>query len=112
MSELITPDIKRLRVESGDGTCKDYRIVGGSVEVRNFAAGEQPDDNTGWWWTLRPEQLSEHVERNTVVAQWLERRLGWRQLLRACVGEELRTGDMQKPQSGNAWVPSGVLGLS
>jgi hypothetical protein len=24
-----------------------------------------------FWWRLTPEQLSIHVERNTVVAQWL-----------------------------------------
>jgi hypothetical protein len=37
---------------------------------------------------LTPQQLSTHVERNTVVAQWLERRLGWRRLLQACVSQE------------------------
>jgi hypothetical protein len=31
--------------------------------------------------------LSSHVRGNTPVARWLERSLGWRRLLRACVGQ-------------------------
>ena len=80
----------RLRLESGDGSlAKEYRIEDGIVEVRTL------DPEVGSvrcsesvWWRLSPEQLSIHVERNTVVAQWLERRLGWRRLLQACVGQE------------------------
>ncbi len=43
---------------------------------------------------LTPEQLSIHVERNTVVAQWLERRLGWRRLLQACVDQGPSMGEV------------------
>ena len=79
----------RLRLGSGDGSpAKEYRIEDGNVEVRAL----DPEDGSvrrtgGVWWRLTPEQLSNHVERNTVVAQWLERRLGWRRLLQACVGQ-------------------------
>ena len=72
----------RLRLESGDGSsAKEYRIEDGNVEVRRRRTGSI-------WWRLTPQQLRIHVERNTVVAQWLERRLGWRRLLQACVGQE------------------------
>jgi hypothetical protein len=80
----------RLRLESGDGSsAKEYRIEDGNVEVRPVdPKGGSPRRTGSDWWRLTPEQLSIHVERNTVVAQWLERRLGWRRLLQACVGQE------------------------
>ena len=78
----------RLRLESGN-SAKEYRIEDGNVEVRTLDPESGSDRRTGSvWWQLTPEQLSIHVERNTVVAQWLERRLGWRRLLLACVGQE------------------------
>jgi len=80
----------RLRVESGDGCpAKEYRIEDGSVEVRTLDPEGGSVRQTGSvWWRLTPEQLSAHVERNTVVAQWLEHRLGWRRLLQACLDQE------------------------
>ena len=83
----------RLRLESGNGSpAKDYRIEDGNVEVRMLDredGSDRSDRCTGSIWSrLSPEQLSIHVERNTVVAKWLERRLGWRRLLQACVGQE------------------------
>ncbi len=83
----------RLLLESGDGSpVKEYRIEDGNVEVRTL----DPDGgSTGSvWWRLTPEQLCIHVERNTVVAQWLERRLGWRRLLQACVDQEPSMGEV------------------
>ncbi len=79
----------RLRLESCDGSpAKEYRIEDGNVEVRTLDPEGRSVRRTGSvWWRLTPEQLSIHVERNTVVAQWLERRLGWRRLLQACVGQ-------------------------
>jgi hypothetical protein len=78
----------RLRLESGDGSpAKEYRIEPGSVEVRVLDPEGIQRAGRGWW-RLTPEQLSIHVERNTVVAQWLEHRLGWRRLLQACVAQE------------------------
>jgi hypothetical protein len=55
-----------------------------SVQVRTLAS----DGAKSVWRTLTPGKLSEHVEQNTVVAQWLEHRMGWRRLLLACVGEQ------------------------
>jgi hypothetical protein len=78
----------RLRLESGN-PAKEYRIEDGNVEVRMLDPEDGSDRCTGSIWSrLTREQLSFHVERNTVVAQWLERRLGWRRLLQACVGQE------------------------
>jgi hypothetical protein len=79
----------RLRLESGDGSqAKEYRIEDGNVEVRTLDPEGGSVRGTGVWWRLTPEQLSFHVKGNSVVAQWLERRLGWRRLLQACVGQE------------------------
>ncbi len=87
MSEMS----RRLLVESDDGSpAREYRIAGEKVEVRTLPLERgiaKPAESH--WRQLTPEQLSTHVERNTVVARWLERRLGWRRLLRACVGEAL-----------------------
>jgi len=80
----------RLILESGDGcSAEEYRIEDGYVEVRMLDPEGGSVRRTGSvWWRVTPEELSIHVESNTVVAQWLERRLGWRRLLQACVGEE------------------------
>lgn len=89
MSEMS----RRLLVESDDGSpAREYRIAGEKVEVRIFPLeGGLATRAESLFRQLTPEQLSTHVERNTVVAKWLERRLGWRRLLRACVGEALFT---------------------
>jgi hypothetical protein len=79
----------RLRLEAENGLAtQEYRVDDGKVEVRNlypYSAYAPPESR---WQRLTAQQLSVHVERNTVVAQWLERRLGWRRLLQACVGQE------------------------
>lgn len=82
--------IKRLRLEPGDGSqVKEYRIENEIVEVRALDPNGQPDPQSGSdWQQLTPDQLAVHVERNTVVAQWLQRRLGWRRLLWACISQE------------------------
>jgi hypothetical protein len=64
---------------------KEYRIKAGKVEAKVLDNKSDPENS---WWQLSPEELSSHVRRNTVVAQWLEQNLGWRKLLWACVGEE------------------------
>ena len=78
----------RLRLEGTGGTAtQEYRVDEGRVEVRMHSGAEyDPPENR--WQQLTPRQLRAHVERNTVVAQWLERRLGWRRLLQACVSQE------------------------
>ena len=62
----------------------EYRIKDGKVEARVLDHGSAHDRV---WRELSPEQLSSHVRRNTAVARWLEQRLGWRRLLRACTGQ-------------------------
>lgn len=75
-----------LRLEAADGTAiEEYRIDHGAVEVRRLL---ELDDHGAGWRRLTPAQLRDHVNRKTLLAQWLERRLGWRRLLRACLGEE------------------------
>jgi hypothetical protein len=79
----------RLRLQAADGSAsEEYRVDNGRVEVRSLQspAGYEPPESS--WHRLTAHQLSTHVERNTVVAQWLERRLGWRHLLQACVSQE------------------------
>ncbi len=97
----------RLRLESGDGfPAKEYRIEDGNVEVRTLDSEGGPVRRTeSMWWRLTPEQLSIHVERNTVVAQWLERRLGWRRLLQACVGTVMDLNPATPPMP-----PAGGIG--
>jgi len=78
-----------LRLESADGCAgEEYRIYDGDVEVRNLPSDREGARRTGAWHRLSPGQLSTHVQRNTVVAQWLQRRLGWQRLLQKCVGLE------------------------
>ena len=63
-----------------------YRInTEGRIETRILKCGSEEE---GDWTVVSPAQLSSHVKKNTVVARWLERNLGWRRLLRACVGLE------------------------
>jgi hypothetical protein len=76
----------QLRIESSDGSpATEYRVNNGSIQVRTLASGGA----NGVWRTVAPFKLRGHVERNTVVAQWLQHRLGWRRLLLACVAEEV-----------------------
>jgi hypothetical protein len=77
-----------LRLEAAEGSAgEEYRIYDGDVEVRNLPRREGAG-RTGTWHRLTPGQLSTHVQRNTVVAQWLQRRLGWQRLLQKCVALE------------------------
>jgi hypothetical protein len=64
---------------------KEYRISDDKIEARIVAGGRDQDRD---WRAVSSEQLSSHVKNNTAVARWLERNLGWRRLLRACVGLE------------------------
>ena len=67
------------------GGIEEYRIHNGDVEVRQL---QYPIEEDRVWYRLTAEELKRHVDRNTVVAQWLKRRMGWRPLLRACVAEQ------------------------
>jgi hypothetical protein len=78
-----------LRLEAADGLAgEEYRIYDGDVEVRNLLPRREGAGRGDAWHRLTPGQLSTHVERNTVVAQWLQRRLGWQRLLQKCVDLE------------------------
>ena len=75
-----------LRLEAPDGRAiEDYRIHDNDVQVRRIQGPNQDDCD---WRRLTAEELTNHVYRNSPVAHWLQRRLGWRQLLRACAGEQ------------------------
>lgn len=63
-----------------------FRInTDGRIETRTLECGSEEESA---WRLASPAQLSSHVKKNTVVARWLEKNLGWRRLLRACVGLE------------------------
>ena len=74
----------QLRLESPDGV-GEFRVWDGHVEARQLQTDSTEDQE---WHRLAPEQITDHVNRNTIVAQWLMRRLGWRQLLRASIRKE------------------------
>jgi hypothetical protein len=78
-----------LRLEPQNGSrIEEYRVSDGRVEVRRVGSYDAYDPPENTWQGLTPQQLRTHVERNTAVAQWLKRRLGWRRLLQACVAQE------------------------
>ena len=81
----MAPTATHLRLESPDGVSDEFRICDSYVEARQLRHDSTEDQQ---WHRLDPEQIADHVNRNTIVAQWLMRRLGWRRLIRACIREE------------------------
>jgi hypothetical protein len=82
-----------LRLETADGSgCDEYRIQDGDIEVRRVrSAGEWSRferASRDEWQRLTPRELSGHVHDNTVVAQWLRHRIGWRKLILKCADQE------------------------
>ena len=77
---------KRLRIDPCDGSpVVDYRIENGCVESRTLEMATEASTTTEErWQRLTPEQLISHVMADTVVAQWLCRRMGVHGLVRAC----------------------------
>jgi hypothetical protein len=81
-----------LRLEATNGSSvEEYRVYEDAVEVRRLCCGEEKGDLelaaehlSDDWQRLSPGDLTDHVKNNTVVAQWLKHRIGWRRLLRAC----------------------------
>ncbi len=70
------PACNRLRIDSGDGSeVLEYRIENDRVESRTLDTS---------WRQLPPEEISSHVMANTIVAEWLRRRMGVHKLLRSC----------------------------
>ena len=89
-----------LRIELNEGRqAEEYRIVGANVEGRRIHLEHQSVENA--WWPLTSAELSNHVQRNTVGARWLEQCWGWRRLLRACVGSEAWSGTREH-DTGNS----------
>jgi len=82
----------KLRLEPGKGSkVEDYRIENGEVEMRSIDPERDPDrDDEAHrrWQRLTKEQLIDHVMSNTVVAQWLQRRMGVHSLLRTCAPKQ------------------------
>lgn len=75
------------RLETGDGsTAEEYRIQDSNIEHRRV---RPLDGEDAGWRRLTPAELTQHVQRKTAVAQWLQRRMGWRRLLLACTNEEI-----------------------
>lgn len=87
----------KLRLEAADRSgAEEYRVQDGGIEVRQAGRGsdeesggplESPQTADGWR-RLTAGEVSSHVRGNTVVAQWLRQRIGWRRLLRACTDKE------------------------
>jgi hypothetical protein len=78
-----------LRLEAADGSGgEEYRIHDGEIEVRKLGQRVEEIRHGVVWHRVTPGELSSHVHENTVVAQWLERRIGWRRLLWACANQE------------------------
>jgi len=87
---VLTPMTLRLEATNGAGV-EEYRVFEDAVEVRKLRCGEENDDVelaaeqvSDEWERLSHKTLTDHVKKNTVVAQWLKHSIGWRRLLRAC----------------------------
>jgi hypothetical protein len=77
----------RLRIDSGDGSpVLEYRIEYRRVESRMLETD---------WQELSPDEISSHVRANTVVAEWLRRRIGLHKLLRSCTPDFPRSNRHQ-----------------
>ena len=86
-----------LRLEAADGSeCEEYRIQDGDIEVRTvrrsgeYGPSRRSQFDNDDWQRLTAPQLANHVQRNTVVAQWLQHRIGWRRLILACTDQQTR----------------------
>jgi hypothetical protein len=79
MEKAFFPELRNIPIP------REYRIHHGKIEARILDGRSIQEQR---WTEVSSEQLSSHVLRNTDVARWLERNLGWRRLLRACVGIE------------------------
>jgi hypothetical protein len=78
-----------LRLEAANGSgIEEYRIQDGDIEVRRVQRAVERGRSDDDWQLLTPRQLASHVQDNTVVAQWLRHRIGWRRLLLACSDQQ------------------------
>src|ERR1700741_3215628 len=76
----------RLRIDPCDGSpVTEYRIESDHVASRTLETVAEGSTTTDQQWQrLTPEQLSSHALADTVVAQWLRKRMGVHRLIRAC----------------------------
>ncbi len=76
-------DCNRLCIDPGNGSpALEYRVEDNRIECRMLGLGKDGLEKP--WKTLSSEELSSHVMSGTVVAHWLQRRIGYRRLLLAC----------------------------
>lgn len=76
------------RLELANGRAEEFRIRDGRIETRCLR--KDPSEQDHEWRELTPEQVSDLVDRDSPVALWLNRRMGWKKLLRACLPEQTR----------------------
>lgn len=77
------------RLEAADSSgVEEYRIHFGDIEIRQARQRHGTARSEDEWRRLSSGEIAEHVRRNTAVAQWLLRRLGWQRLLLACTDKE------------------------
>jgi hypothetical protein len=75
-----------LRVEAENGLLvEEYRILDREIQAREF---QLKGADHAEWRTLSAAELTTHVMKRTVVSHWLQKRLGRRGLLRACVADQ------------------------
>jgi hypothetical protein len=80
----------RLRLDPGNcSPVVEYRIENGCVESRTVASEIGTQAEMGWH-QLTADHISSHVMANTVIAEWLRRRMGLHQLRRACNSSSVR----------------------
>lgn len=86
-----------LRLEAADGSgVEEYRVHDGEIEVRQARCESRKTGRGSLesayredeWRRLSASEIASHVDQNTVVAQWLRQRIGWRHLLLACTEKE------------------------
>lgn len=85
---MHTPICLRLEAQNGRAI-EEFRILDQTIETRQSTVWPASEwDEYAEWREVSSEELSDHVRDNTVVAQWLKRRLGWRRLLLACTPQQ------------------------
>ena len=88
--------VNRLCIDPGNGCpALEYRVENDRVESRIVdPAAEKNGVTADSWKAVSSQELSSHVMSGTVVAKWLQRRIGYRRLLRACNPESSFAAEM------------------
>lgn len=78
-------DCNRLCIDPGNGSpALEYRVEENRIECRVVETGPEKSEIEKPWKAVSSQELSSHVMSGTVVAHWLQRRIGYRRLLLAC----------------------------